>query len=376
MISFSDIATAAGDVVQGLDETLRPTRARALRQASQRLGYLLDNIVDTQQFLDNAAVMLRQVADQVALEVVDLRKVLPASEHSRDVPWEVLRGFRKGMSTFKTIFKTVGYASTGGAYVAQLSLLSVSRLLTTVKPIQDGIEMVRLGIAASPVTSSLVVTGRAATIARLTRCAQVFGKIASMLGVVLNICELILKARGVAEMRRYKQQIDEHIKILNGELPQLGKSIEELVEVMQSLYLPLALQEGDKHVAQDSRGHRLVLEDFFATIRSLPEVIEAHGSEGRDQVRALIVRLYDQSALARAAFVESSHQRQHGLAVFKAQVDTVVPALRSGVTLEQARGIFTLLPETLLDDLALAAKQPTAPRLELDHLGEIHVRAD
>ncbi|MGE7992741.1 hypothetical protein ACQKPE_17205 [Pseudomonas sp. NPDC089554] len=375
MISFSDIATAADDVVQGLDEALRPTRARALRQASQRLGYLLDNIVDSQQFLDNAVLMLRQVADQVALEVVDLRKVLPASEHSRDVPWEVLRGFRNGMSTFKTIFKTVGYASTGGLYIAQLSVLSVSRLLTTVKPVQDGIEMVRLGIAASPVTSSLVVTGRAATLARLARCAEVFGKIASMLGVVVNICEVILKARGVAEMRGYKQQIDDNIKALNDELPQLGKSIEELVEVMQSLYLPLALQEGGKHVAQDSRGHRLVLEDFFAAIRSLPEVLEAHGSEGRDQVRALIVRLYDQSALARAAFVEGSHQRQHGLAVFKAQVDTVVPALRSGVTLEQARGIFSLIPDTLLDDLAQAAKQPSAPRLELDHLGEIHVRA-
>lgn len=374
MINFSDIATAADDLVQGFDEALRPTRARALAQAARRLGNLHDDIIEAQQFLDNAALMLHQVADQIALEVRDISRILPASERSRDVPVDALRSLREGVSTFRSIFKAVGWAGTGGSYVAQLSLLSVSRILTTVKPVQDGIEMVRLGMVASPMMNSVMVTGRAATIARLTRCAQVFGKIAAMLGVVVNICDVILRAKAVAEMRRFKAQIDGELKKLEEELPELSKSIAELLEAMQSLYLPLANEEEGKHVVRDAHGHRLVLDSFFADIRQLPTLIERQQGEAGGELRGLIVRLYDQSALARAAFVEASSRRQHGLAAFAAEVEALDKALQAGVTVEQARSIFTLLPEMLLAELACVVADGEAPRLELDYLGEVHVR--
>ncbi len=374
MINFSDITTAAEDLVQGFGEALQPTRARALEQAARRLDNLHEDIVEASQFLDNAALMLHQVADQIALEVRDLNRILPANERSRHVPVDALRSLRKGVNTFRTIFRTVGWASTGGAYVAELSLLSVSRILSTAKPVHDGIEMVRLGMVASPMMNSVMVTGRAATIARLTRCAQVFGKVAAMLGVVVNICDVILRTKAVADMRSYKAHIHGELKKLNEEIPELSKAIEELLEAMQSIYLPLADEEEGEHVVRDTHGHRLVLDTFFADIRQLPTLIELQQGQAGGEVRSLIVRLYDQSALARAAFVEASSRRQHGLAAFAAEVEALGKALRAGVTVEQARSTFTLLPETLLTDVDGIVANGQVPRLELDYLGEVTVR--
>ncbi|MFB4392865.1 MULTISPECIES: hypothetical protein [unclassified Pseudomonas] len=210
--------------------------------------------------------------------------------------------------------------------------------------------------------------------------AQV-GKISLVLGIVTTLLQVILAGIEVAHMRNAQKEIDGHLAELKKLLPELQKEFDLVVAALKETYEQLVPEVDGKHVllvGEGSEQKRLLLEDFFADIRSVAQAIENQGHEDMTAFQNLRARLSANNALLRTTLVPKINASSVDVSTLGEKVLIAFKALASGVPITVVE-TFAGLDKGLLEQLDAFRVQNQGngklPKLQLDGKGNLSIGA-